>query len=229
LAGGLGCLYSLLGLPSSCEVLVAPKNNYKNTKHIYQFDAVVLLIAFLYMLGPFIYYQFRPPPSAEDIAQSVIRLLPKQQSTVSSPNQPATSEPPTSSAAAAALFTPAWLTIDRQKTFKSGALSIIDAARNPPPTKIETVAEPQSESFARAVVDMFILSGFQPRDFGQGDYLGTPTTHRLAAGITIVAPVRSLGAEALRVGFQRIAIQTRRSTDHSRTDDYLVVEVGPSP
>ena len=131
--------------------------------------------------------------------------------------------------AAASPFTPAWLTLDRRNTFKSGMLSIINAAGNLPPTKIETVAEPQTESFARALVDMFILSGSQPKDFGQGDYVGTPTTHRLATGITIVAPVPSLAAEALRVGFERVGIQTRRSTDHSRSDDYLVVEVGPAP
>ena len=130
---------------------------------------------------------------------------------------------------AAAPFTPAWLTLDRRNTFKSGMLSILNAAGNLPPTKIETVAEPQTQSFARALVDLFILSGFQPKDFGQGDYVGTPTTHRLATGITIVAPVPSLAAEALRVGFERMGIQTRRSTDHSRSDDYLVVEVGPSP
>jgi hypothetical protein len=188
---------------------------------------VVIFCALVYMVGPSVYYRFRSPPSAEEIAQSVIRLLPGQQSTLFSTNQPATSEPPTSSAAAP--FTPAWLTLDRRNTFKSGALSILNAAGNLPPTKIETVAEPQTESFARALVDMFILSGFQPKDFGQGDYVGTPTAHRLAAGITIVAVVPSLAAEALRVGFERMGIQTRRSTDHSRTDDYLVVEVGPAP
>jgi hypothetical protein len=36
---------------------------------------------------------FQPPPSAEEIAQSVIRLLPPQAHTISPTNQPATSQP----------------------------------------------------------------------------------------------------------------------------------------
>jgi hypothetical protein len=127
-------------------------------------------------------------------------------------------------------FTPAWLTLDnRQNTFRSGATSIIIASGNLPSTKIETVAEPESSKFANALVDMFINSGFGIQDDGQGNHVGIPTTHRLAPGITIGAPVPSLAAEALRVGFERIGIQTRRSTDRSRTGDYLVVEVGPVP
>jgi hypothetical protein len=75
---------------------------------------------------------------------------------------------------------------------------------------------------------MFITSSFPIQDDGQGNRVGIPTTHRLAPGITISAPLPSLAAEAVRVGFERIGIQTPRSTDHSRIDDYLIVEVGPA-
>ena len=126
-------------------------------------------------------------------------------------------------------FTPAWLTLDRNNTFKSGALSIIRASGNLPPTRIETVAEPESSKFANALVDVFLYCGFPIQDDGQGNHVGIPTTHRLAPGITISAPAPSLAAEAVRVGFERIGIQTRRSTDHSRTGDYPIVEVGPAP
>jgi len=126
-------------------------------------------------------------------------------------------------------FTPSWLTFGRVTTFKSGALSVINASGNLPSTKIETVAEPESSKFANALVDVFIISGFPIQDDGQGNRVGIPTTHRLAPGITIAAPVPSLAAEAVRVGLERMGIQTRRSIDHSRTGDYLIVEVGPAP
>jgi hypothetical protein len=84
-------------------------------------------------------------------------------------------------------FTPAWLTIDRKRTFKSGADMLGISLQQ----EIETISEPQTDSFSRQVVDMFIISGFRVHDFGQGDFVGTPSTHRLAAGITIVAQFRA--------------------------------------
>jgi hypothetical protein len=144
---------------------------------------------------------------------------------------PKLSSPPVAPAppSAPTAFTSAWLTPDRQHTFTLGAGSIVNASGNLPSTKIETVAEPESSKFASALVDMFIISGFPIQDDGQGNRVGIPTTHRLAPGITISAPVQSLAAEGVRVGFERIGIQTRRSTDHLRTGDYLIVEVGPAP
>jgi hypothetical protein len=91
---------------------------------------------------------------------------------------------------------------------------------------IEIIAEPQSEQFAHSLVDMFIRAGFQPYDFGQSDYVGIPRTKRLTDGVTIIAPVPSIDAEAIRVGLERIGISTRREKDQSRTGEYLIVEVG---
>jgi hypothetical protein len=126
-------------------------------------------------------------------------------------------------------FAASWLTPARQSGFKSGALSIINASGNPSPTRIEPVAEPDTGEFAYALVDMFITSGLPIQIDSQGNrFVGVPT-HRLGPGITIVAPVPSLAAETVRVGFERIGIQTRRATDKSRTGDYLIVEVGPAP
>ncbi len=130
--------------------------------------------------------------------------------------------------AAKVSFSPEWLTQDRQRTFKSGALSIINAAGNMGREQVETVSEPQSTSFANALVDLFIVSSFHVRDFGQGDRVGNPP-HRLVPGITVVAPVPSLEAESIRVGLERIGIQTRRETDISRADKHVIVEVGPPP
>jgi hypothetical protein len=104
-------------------------------------------------------------------------------------------------------FTPAWLTLDRNNAFKSGALSIIRASGNLPGTRIETVGEPETSKFANALVDMFIICSFPIQDDGQGNRVGIPTAHRLAPGITISAPVPSLAGEAVRVGFERIGIQ----------------------
>jgi hypothetical protein len=129
-------------------------------------------------------------------------------------------------------FTPSWLGRSAHSgyiDFRSGATSIINASGNLPPTKIETVAEPESSKFANALVNMFVVSGLPIQDDGQGNHVGVPTTHRLAPGITIAAPVPSSAAEAVRVGFERMGLPTRRSTDHSRTGDYLIVEVGPAP
>jgi hypothetical protein len=138
---------------------------------------------------------------------------------------PVTPAPPPAPTA----FTPAWLTPERHNTFRVGAGSIILASGNMPPTRMDVVAEPESSKFASTLADMFLLSGFSIQTDDQGNRVGIPTTHRLTPGITIVAPVPSLAAEALRIGLERIGIQTRRSTDHSRTGDYLIVEVGPAP
>jgi hypothetical protein len=126
-------------------------------------------------------------------------------------------------------FTAAWLTKERQDAFKLAAGSIINASGNFAPTKIETIAEPQSGDFAVAIRDMFIRTGLPIQDAAPGNPIGVPKDHRLSKGITIIAPVPSLAAETVRVGFERIGVQTQRSTDKSRTGYYLIVEVGPEP
>ena len=98
-----------------------------------------------------------------------------------------------------------------------------------PPTRTEIVAESESSKFASALLDMFIYSGIGIKTDSRGSRIVGLPTHRLDPGITIVAPVPSLAAEALRVGFERIGIQTKRYIDPSRSDDYLTVEVGPAP
>lgn len=118
------------------------------------------------------------------------------------------------------------LTAQRRETFRQAAFS----ADNLGVSRVRVIAvisEPETTKFASDLVGLFIESGFQPYDFGRGDYVGAPKTHRLASGITIIAPAPSIGAEAVRVAFERIGIQTRRVADRDRTDDYLIVEVGP--
>jgi hypothetical protein len=112
---------------------------------------------------------------------------------------------------------------------KLGAGSIINASGNFAPTRIEIVAEPQSEEFAGVIRDMFIISGLPIRDAAPGNPIGVPKDHRLSKGITVVGPVPSLAAETVRVGLERIGISTKRGVDKARTDDYLIVEVGSSP
>ena len=90
-----------------------------------------------------------------------------------------------------------------------------------PPTRTEIVAESESGKFANALLDMFIISGVPIQTGAQGNRVVGLPTHRLDPGIAIVAPVPSLAAEAVRVGFERIGIQTRRSVDPSRSGDYL--------
>ena len=50
--------------------------------------------------------------------------------------------------------------------------------------------------------------------------------YRLAPGVTVNAAIPSVAGEAARAAFERIGVPTRRSTDRSRTQDYLIVEVG---
>jgi hypothetical protein len=121
-----------------------------------------------------------------------------------------------------------WLTPDRKNVFKSGALSIINASGNMPSTRTEIVAEAESGKFASALADLFIFSGVAVQTGSRGNRIVGLPTHRLDPGLAIVAPVPSLAAEAVRVGFERIGIQTRRSIDPSRSGDYLIVEVGPA-
>jgi hypothetical protein len=130
-------------------------------------------------------------------------------------------------------YAAAYLTPDRQTVFRSGALSIINAAGNLPPVRIETVSEPEAGRFASALVDLFIISGLAIQTDAQGNRVVGVPSHRLDPGITIVASVSSpasiLAAEAVRVGFERLGIQTKRATDKNRNGDYLIVEVGPAP
>jgi hypothetical protein len=74
---------------------------------------------------------------------------------------------------------------------------------------------------------LFINSGLGIHQDELGHRVLLPS-HRLDPGITIVAPVPSLAAEAIRVGFERIGLQTRRATKGNNSD-YLIVEVGPVP
>lgn len=126
-------------------------------------------------------------------------------------------------------FSPEWLTADRQTAFKMGAGSIIAASGNYSSTKIEIVAEPQSGAFASKLRDTFILASLPIQDVTPTNPVSVPKDYRLNAGVTIVAPMPSLAAEEIRVGFERIGIQTRRSTDKARVGDYLIVEVGAAP
>jgi hypothetical protein len=117
-----------------------------------------------------------------------------------------------------------WLA-SRQNTFKSGALSIINASGNMPATEIRTVSEPESGRFANILTDFFLTSSLRTYIDPQGHRVGVPAT-RLDPGINIVAPVPSLAAEAIRVGLERIGIQTRRA---KADGDYIIVEVGAAP
>jgi hypothetical protein len=95
--------------------------------------------------------------------------------------------------------------------------------------KLSIVAEEGGAPFARALVDLLIAASWTPEDHGgNGEYVGTPKGHRLLPGVTISAPVPSGAAEAVRAAFERIGISTRRKTARSRTDEYLIVEIGPT-
>jgi len=95
--------------------------------------------------------------------------------------------------------------------------------------KVSIVAEEGGAPFARALVDIFIAASWTPEDHGgSGEYVGTPNGYRLSPGVTISAPVPSGAAEAVRAAFERIGISTRRKTDRSRADDFLIVEIGPT-
>jgi len=135
--------------------------------------------------------------------------------------------PPIPTSQTAATLNSAFLTPERRETFRQAAYSADNLGVNRV-SIVAVVSESETARFARDLVDLFIVSGFQPYDFGHGDYVGAPKTRRLAAGITIIAPAPSIGAEAVRVAFERIGIQTRRVADRDRTDDYLIVEVGPA-
>jgi hypothetical protein len=94
--------------------------------------------------------------------------------------------------------------------------------------KVSIVAEEGGALFARTLVDLLVAASWTPEDHGSnGEYVGAPNGYRLLPGVTISAPVPSGAAEAMRVAFEKIGIPTRRKTDRSRTDDYLVIEIGP--
>jgi len=94
-------------------------------------------------------------------------------------------------------------------------------------------ATASSQAFAEALADLFIISGFQPKDQsggrggGRPHYVGTEKDYRFKPGITIAGPVPDATVEAVRVAFERISIRTERGKDDQR--DYLTVEVGPTP
>jgi hypothetical protein len=121
----------------------------------------------------------------------------------------------------------------RQRTFVSGnqafhqAIHSVDNLGVNFSRLVSIVAEEGSAPFARELVGIFIAASWTPEDHGgNGEYVGTPKRHRLLPGITISAPVPSGGAEAVRVAFERIGIPTRRKTDQSRADEYLIIEIG---
>jgi hypothetical protein len=94
---GLGLPLILFGIafPLS-KYWFRPRTIIRIQRSAIMWAPALIIAAFAYLVGPFIYYRFQSPPSAEEIAQAIIRALPRQQITAASPpSQPAASQPST--------------------------------------------------------------------------------------------------------------------------------------
>jgi len=133
---------------------------------------------------------------------------------------------PTKQILAISPLDPAFLTPARKDAFYRAIHSVDNLGVNFS-GKVSIIAEEGGAPFARELVNLFIAASWQPEDHGgNGEYVGAPVGYRLLPGVTISAPVPSGAAEAARTAFERIGVSTRRKTDRSRADDYLVVEIG---